>query len=168
MGSKLRRKAHKKARMSPLEPPKGSPEKPDLRTEEHTMSQNEPVFQEDLSDRQIVALPHVAAAATNAEGARAADISLATLKRWRQDPAFREELRRQRQETSDLAQVELDGLALKSISALAELLEDPNPRVRMQAVRLALVVGIQVGKARENQRRLRQLEKALTLLKNLK
>ena len=132
------------------------------------MSQNEPVFHEDLSDRQVVALPYIAAAATNTEGARAADISLATLKRWRQDPVFREELRRMRQETADLAHAELNGLALKSTAALAELLDDPNPRIKTQAVRLALVLGVQVGQVRENQRRLRQLERALTLLKNVK
>ena len=132
------------------------------------MSPNEPVLQENLSDRQIVALPHVAAAATTAEGARAAEVSLATLKRWRQDPAFREELRRMRQETADLAHAELNGLALKSTAALAELLEDPNPRIRAQAIRLALIVGLKVGQERENRRRINQLQKALTLLKNLK
>lgn len=168
MGSKRLTRAQKKRRLSPSKPPKGSTKDLDLRTEEHEVSPNEPVFQENLSDRQIVALPHVAAAATNAEGARAADVSLATLKRWRQDPAFREELRRMRQETADLAHAELNGLALKSTAALAELLEDPNPRIKAQAVRLALVLGIQVGQVKENQRRLRQLERALTLLKNLK
>ena len=132
------------------------------------MSQNEPVSQENLSDRQVAALPYVAAAATNTEGAQAADVSLATLKRWRQDPVFRDELRRMRQDTANLAHAELNGLALKSTSALAELLDDPNPRVRTQAVRLALVLGIKVGQTEENHRRIRQLEKALTLLKNLK
>ncbi len=168
MGSKRLKKAQKKARMSPSKPPKGSTKELDLRTEEHEVSRNEPVFQENLSDRQIVALPHVAAAATNAEGARAADISLATLKRWRQDPAFREELRRMRQETADLAHAELNGLALKSTAALAELLEDPDPRVRAQAIRLALVLGLKVGQERDNRRRINQLQKALTLLKNLR
>ena len=132
------------------------------------MSPNEPVLQEDLSDRQVVALPHIAAAATNAEGARAADISLATLKRWRQDPVFREELRRMKQDTANLAHAELNGLALKSTSALAELLDDPNPRVKTQAVRLALVLGIRIGEVAQNRRRLNQLEKALALLKNVK
>ncbi|MDE2838173.1 MAG: hypothetical protein OXL97_11805 [Chloroflexota bacterium] len=132
------------------------------------MSQNEPVSRENLTDRQVVALPHIAAAATNAEGARAADVSLATLKRWRQDPAFREELRRMKQETADLALAELHGLALKSTATLEELLEDPNPRIRTQAVRLALGFGIKVGQEKENQRRINQLQKALTLLKNVK
>lgn len=168
MGSKRLTRAQKKRRLSRNEPLGGSPEKPGLRTEEHEVSQNEPVFSENLSDRQIVALPHVAAAATNAEGARAADISLATLKRWRQDPAFRDELRRMRQETADLAHAELNGLALKSTVALAELLEDPNPRIRTQAVRLALSLGIKVGQEKANQRRINQLQKALTLLKYVK
>ena len=68
----------------------------------------------------------------------------------------------------DLAHAELNGLALKSTVALAELLEDPDPRVRAQAIRLALVLGLKAGQERDNRRRINQLQKALTLLKNVK
>ena len=54
------------------------------------------------------------------------------------------------------------------MEALAALLEDPNPRVRAEAVRIALSVGIKVGETARNARRLNQLQKALTLLKNVK
>lgn len=97
-----------------------------------------------------------------------AEISITTLKRWRQDPVFRDELRRLREDAASLAHTELNGLALKSMAALASLLEDSNPRVRAQAVRIALDTGVRVGETARNTRRLNQLQKALTLLKNVK
>ena len=54
------------------------------------------------------------------------------------------------------------------MATLTALLEDPNPRVRTQAVRIALNVGARVGETEKNSRRLNQLQKALTLLKNVK
>lgn len=97
-----------------------------------------------------------------------AEINISTLRRWQQDPVFRDELRRIREETANLAFAELNGLALKSMGALAELLEDPNPRVKAQAVRIALSMCARNGEAARNSRRLNQLQKALTLLKNVK
>ncbi|MCY4449095.1 MAG: hypothetical protein OXE02_09680 [Chloroflexi bacterium] len=97
-----------------------------------------------------------------------AEISISTLTRWRQDSVFRDELRRRREDEASLARTELNGLALKSMEALAALLEDPNPRVRAEAVRIALSVGIKVGETARNSRRLSQIQKALTLLKNVK
>ena len=97
-----------------------------------------------------------------------AEISIATLTRWRQDSVFRDELRRQREDAASLAHTELNGLALKSMATLAALLEDPNPRVRAQAVRIALNVGVRVGETARNSRRLNQIQKALALLKNVK
>ena len=97
-----------------------------------------------------------------------AEIDVSTLRRWQQDPVFRNELRRIREETANLAFAELNGLALKSISALTELLEDPNPRVKAQAVRIALSMCARNGEVARNTRRLNQLQKALTLLKNVK
>ena len=102
------------------------------------MTQNDPTPGDESADRQLLALPFIAAAPTNAEAAEAADISVATLKRWRQNPRFKDELRRIREDAAKLAHAELDGLALKSVAALANLMDDPNPRVRAQAVRTAL------------------------------
>ena len=97
-----------------------------------------------------------------------AEINVSTLRRWQQDPVFRDELRRIREETASFAFTELNGLALPSMSALAGLLEDDNPRIRMQAVRVALNMCARNGETARNSRRLNQLQKALTLLKNVK
>lgn len=152
----------------PNGPAEGSPARSGLQTEQGGKDPNETVFDGNLSDRQVAALPFLAAAPTQAEGIRSAEISKATYWRWRQDPVFRDELRRMREDAATLAHVELNGLALKGTAALAELLDDPNPRVRTQAVRLALDLSVKLGEATQNRRRINQLQKALTLLKNVK
>ena len=168
MSGKKQKQIRKEQRMSSNEQSDCSPETPDLRVTDHPVSRNEQQFPAELSDRQVSALPYLAAADTYTKGAKMAEISISTLTRWRQDSVFRDELRRRREDEASLARTELNGLALKSMEALAALLEDPNPRVRAEAVRIALSVGIKVGETARNSRRLNQIQKALTLLKNVK
>ena len=132
------------------------------------MTQNETVPNDELTDRQLLALPFIAASANQTDGAEAAAISRATLARWRQNPRFKDELRRIREDAAKLAHAELDGLALKSVSALADLMDDPNPRVRAQAIRTALDVSLKVQEQTRLRRNLRQLENAFDHLKNQK
>ncbi len=122
----------------------------------------------ELTDRQLLALPFIAASSTQTEAAEAAEISRATLARWRHNPRFKDELRRTREDAAKLAHAELDGLALKSVSALANLMDDPNPRVRAQAIRTALDISLKVQEQTRIRRNLRQLENAFNHLKNQK
>ena len=168
MSGKKQKQIRKEQRVSSIEQPDCSLQAPESRVETRPMSRNEQSFPLELSDRQIAALPYLAAATTNTEGARMAEISIATLTRWRQDSVFRDGLRRLREDAASLANTELNGLALKSMAALAALLEDPNPRIRAQAVRIALSMCARNGETARNSRRLNQLQKALTLLKNVK
>ena len=168
MSGKKQKQIRKEQRVSSIEQPDCSLQAPESRVETRPVSRNEQSFPPELSDRQITALPYLAAATTNAEGARMAEISIATLTRWRQDSYFRDGLRRLREDAASLANTELNGLALKSMAALAALLEDPNPRIRAQAVRIALSMCARNGETARNSRRLNQLQQALTLLKNVK
>ena len=168
MSGKRHKQARKELRMGPFEPVDSPPQTPDLRVEERPMDRNGPQFPPELSDRQVSALPYLAAAATNEEGARMAEINISTLSRWRQDPVFRDELRRLREDAASLAFAELNGLALKGMATLSGLLDDPSPRVRTQAVRIAVNASVRAGETARNSRRLNQLQKALTLLKNVK
>ena len=168
MSGKKHKLARKEQRMAGFEQPDCSPAEPESRVEGREMNRIEHLFPPELSNRQVSALPYLAAATTNEEGVRLAEISLTTLRRWRQDPVFRDELRRLREDAANLAFAELNGLALKGMATLSGLLEDPSPRVRTQAVRIALNTSVRAGETAKNSRRLNQLQKALTLLKNVK
>ncbi len=120
---------------------------------------------ESLSQRQVVALPYVASEPTVSEGARAAGIARMTLIRWMRDPAFREELERIRRNISELAYSELEGLTLKSVIRLQQLLDDPDPNVRHRAIRTALSLSLTVRDQRELRRQVETLENAITLMR---
>ncbi|MCY4450226.1 MAG: hypothetical protein OXE02_15425 [Chloroflexi bacterium] len=118
-----------------------------------------------LSPKQTLALPYIAATDSLTAGAKAARINRTTLHRWMHDPVFRGELERVRKDAESLARVELQGLVLKSINILAELLEDPNPRVRAMAVRITLSTALKVGDVREIRHDLETLQTATALLR---
>ncbi|MCY4449756.1 MAG: hypothetical protein OXE02_13035 [Chloroflexi bacterium] len=120
---------------------------------------------ESLSPRQLVALPYVASEATVSEGARAAGIARMTLTRWQRDPAFREELERMRRNISELAYSNLEGLTLKSVIRLQQLLDDPDPNVRHRAIKTALSLSLSIRDNRELRRQMETLERALTLIR---
>lgn len=120
---------------------------------------------ESLTQRQLVALPYVASEATVSEGARAAGIARMTLTRWQRDPAFREELERMRRNISELAYSNLEGLTLKSVIRLQQLLDDPDPNVRHRAIKTALSLSLSIRDNRELRRQMETLESALTLMR---
>ncbi len=120
----------------------------------------------DLTPKQTVAMPYIAANPSMTEAAKAAGISRVTLYRWMQDPSFRAELERIRRDAVDLAYAELRGLALKSVTAIAELLEDPDPRVRSMAARTALYNVARAEEVYQLRNRFDVLDRAITLLKN--
>ena len=117
-----------------------------------------------LSHRQQTALPIIAAAPTIAQAARSAGISNATLHRWLNDPNFRTELTRQRQETAALARQEIQALTLRSISALSDALDDPNINIRLRAARYALTFAIRLNEVEKLQSEVQYLEEILVPL----
>ena len=118
-----------------------------------------------LSPRQQVALPYIASEPTVSEGARAAGIARMTLTRWMRDPVFREELQRVRRNIAEFAYNELEGLTLKSVVRLQQLLDDPDSNVRQRAIKTALSLSLNVRDRRELRRQVETLESALTLVR---
>ncbi len=119
-----------------------------------------------LTRKQTLALPIVAASSSLAAGAKAARIARSTLNRWLQDPDFRAELERARQDAAELAFSEVQALALKSVSTLSALLEDPDSRVRASAVRTSLNLVRQIEADRKLQNRLNAMEDVFDLLRS--
>ena len=115
-----------------------------------------------LSRRQQSALPVVAATPTLAQAARSSGIGESTLYRWLEDPLFREELIRLRQEAADLAKRELQGVMLRSVSVLAEALEDPDIAIRLRAARYGMSFAVQISEVEKLKADLHAVEDGLT------
>ena len=120
----------------------------------------------DLTEKQVVALPYVAAATTLSEGARLASIGRTTLHRWMEDAQFRRALENARAEAADLARTELQGLMLKDVLVLAESLEHPKPEVRLRAASAAMALGLKVVDVKELKQRLDYLDDTLGLMRS--
>ncbi len=118
-----------------------------------------------LAPRQTAALPYIASESNLAEGARAAQIAKSTLMRWMQEPAFRAELERVRRNINDLAFSELEGFTLKAVVRLAELLEHPDPNVRLRAAKTVLSTSIATREDKELRHKLETIDNALSILK---
>ena len=128
------------------------------------MSGNERVIENsNLTFRQRSALPTIAASPTMAQAARSSGIGESTLRRWLEDDSFRDELTRLRQESSILARQELQGLMLRSVSVLAEAMNNPDVTVQLRAARYALSFAVQIGEAEKLRSDIQALEEVLPL-----
>ena len=119
-----------------------------------------------LTEKQVVALPYVAAATTLSEGARLASIGRTTLRRWMEDDQFRRALENARAEAADLARTEIQGLMLKAVHVFAESLDHPKPEVRLRAASAAMALGLKVVDLKELNRRLDYLDDTVDLMRN--
>ena len=92
-----------------------------------------------LTPRQQAVLPILALSPSIAHAARQSGVSDRTLRRWLDDPAFREQLSQIHKETYELARKQLQALVPHFISVLAaEAIENPDPTIRIRAARYAL------------------------------
>ena len=94
-----------------------------------------------LTLRQQSALPVVALSPSLNQAAITSGIGKTTLRRWMNDPAFREEVIRTRQEAAELARHEIRGMTLRAVSVINQAMEHPDPVVRLRAARYALYFG---------------------------
>ena len=83
----------------------------DGQTQRPDMSANDREIEiSELTFRQQAALPRIALAQSLAQAARDTGVADRTLRRWLEDPSFRQELDRLRQESYDLARQVMKGL----------------------------------------------------------
>ena len=102
------------------------------------MLQKRTDFAENLTQRQIVALPHLLRPGPITEQARNAGISRNTLYRWFEDENFRECLERLREETLRFSQSEFQAITLKAVEAINDALDSNDIRTRLQAARIVM------------------------------
>ena len=119
-----------------------------------------------LSARQQKALPILGAAASISEAARLSKVDRRTLYRWLQDEDFRAGLAQFHQHATELASVQLQGLALHAVSALFELMESPSPDIRLRAIRTVLSCSTKLNELRKLAGDVQALSDALYLNNN--
>jgi hypothetical protein len=117
--------------------------------------------EQNLTKRQLRALPIILQARSISEGVEKAAISKTTFYEWIKQPAFKTEFERQRQEIIDAALHELKLTAGEAVRALRELLNTREDGVRL---RTATAILDHIGKFIELEnieKRLSELEKRL-------
>ena len=101
-----------------------------------------------LTLRQQTVLPVLALSPSVAQAARQSGVSERTLRRWLDEPAFREQLSRLHQESYELARTQLQALVPHFLSVLAaEAIENPDPAVRIRAARYAMSYAVRFCEA---------------------
>jgi len=87
---------------------------------------------QELTDKQLKAVPHLIASKTLKEGCKKARISRKTLYQWLRDPTFKQEFRNRRDVIIEEALEDLKGNLTKATDALIDLLDttDSDPLKR--------------------------------------
>ena len=117
----------------------------------------------DLSPRQRSALPILAAAPSIAQAARLSKVGRRALHRWLQHPEFRSQLALLQRQTAELAKGQLQGLTLQATIHLGAFLEDPNPDLRLRAIRVILSYSTKLNEIQQLQGEVQALKDSLPL-----
>ena len=88
-------------------------------------------------------------------------VSRRTLHRWLKDEEFRQKLSEQADKSGQLARLQLQEFSLRAVIALTDALEDPNPTLRMRAIRTALDFSGKFNEAQLLHEEIQALEDAL-------
>ena len=86
-----------------------------------------------FSPRQVLAIPILAAEPTVEQGAEKAGVARKTVFQWLRDPAFKEELDRQRRELAQGALDQLKVNAPKAVETLVGLLDATRDSIKLRA-----------------------------------
>ena len=120
-----------------------------------------------LTFRQRSVLPSVVLAPSIAGAARNSGVAESTLRRWLEEPAFREELERLRQEAYDLARKQLQAMMPRCLAIMAEVAaESPDPALRLRAARYLLSSSLKYHEIDGLRERVRDLQQVVEDTKN--
>ena len=159
---------------SPQSISKGGNQHPDPEQSDHAGSTDSGLYDLSLeipgiSHRQRLALTSVATAPTTVEGARRSGVAVSTLRRWLEEPAFRQELERQREEAYNLAIKQVQALVPECLAVLAKIAVDcEDPILRMRAARYLLSYGVKYREISELYNRISYLQQAYEVDKSTK
>ncbi len=127
------------------------------------MERNGTHLAENLTQRQLTALPHLLKPGSLAVQARHAGVGRTTLYRWLQDENFRECLEWLRKETMRFTQAHLQAMSFKAAAVLDDALDHDSARVRLEAARLVLAQAHNAQRDQTLHGRVENLHDAATL-----
>ena len=130
------------------------------------LRQFETDFSEDLSKRQIEALPSLLRPGSLSEQARNAGIARATLYRWLEDDSFRSALQRLREQTMEIAESEMLAMTYEATGVVYDTLRDEDKNLRFKAAQTILQQAHDTKYGHDLLRRFESLKDALKLRKD--
>ena len=130
------------------------------------LRQFETDFSEDLSKRQIKALPSLLRPGSLSEQARNAGIARATLYRWLEDDSFRSALQRLREQTMEIAESEMIAMTYEAAGVVYDTLRDEDKNLRFKAAQTILQQAHDAKYGHDLLRRVETIKDALKLRKD--
>ena len=125
-----------------------------------TNSENE------LSEKQVLAIPHLVSAKSVSETAELIGVNRTTIYRWMDDPTFREEYDRQRDAVAGFARAGMRTLMLKALSVQAERFDSDDPKERARAAKEIMDYDAKTAHKHESQKLLNRLHSLIYSTKN--
>ena len=116
------------------------------------MRQNATHSKKKLSNKQLRAIPQLVSSKSVSGAAELAGVGRQTIHRWMNDPAFKEEYERQRDEVARYARSGMRTLMYKALTIQAERLDSDDPKERAQASKAIMDYDTKTARTHENQK----------------
>ena len=116
------------------------------------MRQNTTHSKKKLSEKQLRAIPQLVSSKSISEAAELAGVGRQTIHRWMNDPTFKEEYERQRDEVALYARSGLRALLFKALTVQAERLDSDDPKERARAAQAIMNYDTKSARTHENQK----------------
>ena len=125
------------------------------------MSQDVTNSEKELSEKQVLAIPHLVSAKSVSETAELVGVTRRTVYRWMDDPTFREEYDRQRNAVASFARSGMRTLMLKALSVQAERFDSDDPKERARAAKEIMDYDAKTAPKHESQKLLNRLHSVI-------
>ena len=117
--------------------------------------------EKELSEKQVLAIPHLVSAKSVSETADLVGVNRTTVYRWMDDPTFREEYDRQRDAVAGFARAGMRALMLKALSVQAERFDSDDPKERARAAKEIMDYDAKTAPKHESQKLLNRLHSVI-------
>lgn len=115
-----------------------------------------------LTNKQTQVLQMILGGANVTDAAQVSGVSRKTIYSWRQQEHFAKALADEKELALERLSQSLASLSDRAVSALSELLDDPNSNVRLRAADLVITRQLELKDTLEFERRIKVLEDHLT------